>query len=193
MGRPRLPRQSCPICTKPVERRRSTYCSKTCSNMSRAKTLEVRFAEFDARAVMTHRGCREWAGPRDKDGYGVIHTDDDHQIRVARLVLERANGPLPPGHQALHSCDNPPCYAINHLKSGTHQDNIDDKMARGRHPYTRGKALPQTKLSDANLREMWRLYSKGWMQKELAVKFGVRQSTVSRALNQRILQVTPDY
>jgi hypothetical protein len=34
--------------------------------------------------------------------------------------------------QVLHSCDNRVCININHLRLGTPQDNMDDKMRRGR-------------------------------------------------------------
>lgn len=39
---------------------------------------------------------------------------------------------VPDGMHILHSCDNPRCCNPEHLRIGTHQDNMNDKVSRGR-------------------------------------------------------------
>src|SRR5574337_145607 len=52
----------------------------------------------------------------------------------------------------LHSCDNPRCVNPKHLRTGTHQDNMDDKVRRGRQP--RGVDIANAKLTDAQVAEI---------------------------------------
>jgi hypothetical protein len=77
--------------------------------------------------------CREWQGRRTKDGYGVKPTGKRGAgVYVHRWVWEQANGPIPPGMEVMHICDNPPCYLLAHLKLGTHAENLADMAAKGR-------------------------------------------------------------
>jgi hypothetical protein len=32
----------------------------------------------------------------------------------------------------LHDCDNPPCFRLDHLRLGTHAENMADMRAKGR-------------------------------------------------------------
>jgi hypothetical protein len=75
--------------------------------------------------------CWTWIGSRNRDGYGQFKLNGK-LMRPHRVAYELAFGPIPPGAQILHSCDNPSCCNPNHLRTGTHQDNMDDKAERGR-------------------------------------------------------------
>lgn len=87
------------------------------------------------------RGCMEWAGTRRAHGYGVgrLNKKTEAAHRIA-WILE--NGPIPDGLVVCHRCDNPPCVNIHHLFVGTHQDNSDDMVKKGRAPYARRMSLP---------------------------------------------------
>lgn len=80
--------------------------------------------------------CWPWTGARHQAGYGIItETIDGVQLRhyAHKVSYEWANGELPDGQIVRHRCDNPPCVRPSHLLSGTHQDNMDDMVERGRH------------------------------------------------------------
>ena len=78
--------------------------------------------------------CKVWEGRRNQDGYGMqYHAGKDRKVH--RLVWAAANGPIPPGLCVLHHCDNPPCYALDHLWLGTQQENLADMRAKGRDRY----------------------------------------------------------
>jgi hypothetical protein len=76
--------------------------------------------------------CREWQGTRTPKGYGQRYIPGRNKVYVHRWVWEQINGPIPPGKEIMHLCDNPPCFRYDHLKIGTHADNTRDMAEKGR-------------------------------------------------------------
>jgi len=77
--------------------------------------------------------CWLWQGYVNRDGYGVIQ-DGRHRVAVHRWSYENVgdNGSLGK-YLARHKCDNPLCCNPSHLEPGTHQQNSQDIIDRGRH------------------------------------------------------------
>lgn len=75
--------------------------------------------------------CIEWTGATTGNGYGQKRSKGK-RVKVHRLVWAEANGPIPQGLKVLHTCDNPPCYNLEHLYLGTHAKNMQDMADRGR-------------------------------------------------------------
>lgn len=85
----------------------------------------------------------------------------------------------------LHQCDNPSCVNPSHLLVGTQQDNMDDKVLKGR--QTSGEAAVNSKLTEELVYRMRRLYKKkGLTQMQLATLFNVSQTTVSQIILNKI-------
>jgi len=125
-------------------------------------------------------GCWEWTGGRLAKGYGVLHRNK-RLVLAHRRAYTLAVGPIPAGKMILHSCDNPPCVNPAHLRPGTVRDNARDAVERGRltPPTSVGSANAAAKLTEVQVRNIRRLYSKG-AGGRLADQFGVSRSTVCR-------------
>jgi HNH endonuclease len=80
--------------------------------------------------------CRVWNRTSITNEYGRVMRQGK-LIRVARLLYERRYGPILEGLLVLHKCDNRACINPEHLFIGTHQDNIDDMLAKGRGGQTK--------------------------------------------------------
>lgn len=114
--------------------------------------------------------CAEWQGTVNRKGYGGIRYDRKME-KVHRAVWQYHFGEIPDGMHVLHKCDNRRCCATTHLYLGTNQQNIKDKMDRDRS----GK-----KLNIAKVREIKKMLIEGVSRPELAKKFGVNVSNITR-------------
>jgi hypothetical protein len=121
-------------------------------------------------------GCWEWRGGKGEKGYGQFRAPGRSWI-APRAAHELYIGPIPEGMLVRHTCDNPPCVNPDHLVVGTHIDNNNDKVERGR--QTKGAAVNTNKLTESQVLEMRRLRLGGAKSKDLAIKFGVSTATAS--------------
>ena len=90
------------------------------------------------------------------------------------------------GLSVRHTCDNPRCIEPTHLILGTHKDNMEDKVLRGRTPKTQPN---QHKITDAQVLEIRDVYVKGsrtYGAPALARIYGVHQSLINRIANRDI-------
>jgi hypothetical protein len=75
--------------------------------------------------------CWEWMGEPFGDRYGVLQVNGINRA-AHRISYALAYGEIPHGMWVLHRCDNRRCCNPSHLFLGTHQDNENDKVAKGR-------------------------------------------------------------
>lgn len=107
-------------------------------------SAEERFWHFVDKAALDD--CWLWTGNRDKDGYGSLRTPTT-QVRAHRVSFQIHNpGVSIDGLMVRHKCNNPPCVNPAHLLSGTHLDNMADRMEAG-HFYS-NEDHPNTKYSN---------------------------------------------
>ncbi len=129
------------------------------------------------RKTVAQGDCLVWTGHVQPTGYGVVGVCGKTRY-VHRIVLECALGRrLRPTEMAMHTCDNPSCMNIWHLKPGTQAENLRDAYAKGRKKAGKGR---RATLTLEEKREAYLSWMSGETQDELAGRFGVSQSAISR-------------
>lgn len=83
------------------------------------------------------------------------------------------------GKVVRHKCDNPLCCNPNHLELGTHKDNMNDKMKRGRGRFLKGNECSWSKLNEGQVREIRKLLKQKIRHKVIAEKYGVDTVTIT--------------
>jgi len=127
--------------------------------------------------------CWRWTGTMNRAGYGVL------PLWPGYLLAHRYAWRITFGWQALgdqpvcHRCDVRSCVNPGHLYAGTPADNTRDMVSRGRArhgPPMPGESHPNAKLTDAQVREIRRLYDTGEAnQPEIARRYGISQTWAS--------------
>ena len=105
------------------------------------------------------------------NGYGVAWLDGKCH-HAHRLAYSLANGPLVPGLDVRHACDNRKCCNPAHLSLGTRQENMQDAVDRGR--VRRGEDKKNATLNVAKVREIkTSTASSADLARSLDVSYGV--------------------
>lgn len=89
------------------------------------------FERFHNLYIIRPSGCWEWTLAPLRSGYGRL-TIGAGTVLAHRLSYQLNVGPIPDGMDILHSCDNRMCVNPEHLFPGTHRDNMDDMVRKGR-------------------------------------------------------------
>lgn len=138
--------------------------------MAKIIPLDRRFWKFVA-PMTEGRGCWEWLGKLDKDGYAHIWLDGSMQ-RAARVSFVMANGQIPDGCIVCHTCDNPSCVKPTHLYAGTWGTNAQDRENRNRHVGRRVFSMDQADAIRTAI-------AIGVRQVELTRQYGVSKHVIS--------------
>lgn len=119
--------------------------------------------------------------------YGVIGQNGKNRFYAHRFSFIIHKGEIPDHFCVLHKCDTPLCVNPKHLFVGTHKDNVDDKIKKGR-DLVREKH-PMAKLTWKEVAEIRNLYSLGSLtQREIAKIYGVTRKNISRITTSKTWQ-----
>lgn len=129
-----------------------------------------------ASSIVNSNGCWVWQKAKIRTGYGRISVN--RKLVYTHILSHRLfKADVPAGMCVLHTCDNPSCVNPEHLFLGTQQDNIKDKMAKGRQAF--GEHGGSAKLSASQVLQIREMYTTGLMTKSaIAREMNVANSTV---------------
>jgi hypothetical protein len=160
-----------------------------------AAWLETLPRRFWAKALKDPSGCWIWMGSMGPGGYGQVRIENKLR-RANRVAWELSRGPVPEGLLVCHRRDVRACVNPDHLFLGTHQDNSDDKWAKGRavvltgdrngmrrSPERAHRALgddnPHRRVTSDQVSEIRSMHAQGASQAAIAKIFGIHPSNVS--------------
>lgn len=135
-------------------------------------------------------GCMEWIGAIINNGYGTFSLS----VNLKSILAHRYSymlhfGEIPKGMMVCHTCDNRKCVAPDHLFLGTHADNMQDMVNKGRKPSFEGDKNPSCKLTDAQWCEIKNLLLNGMHRSAITKKFNISRSQLSAIATGRKRQI----
>jgi hypothetical protein len=175
--------KACVECQTEFETRASgaRYCSDVC--------------HFN-HCVIKSNGCWDWKRKGNTHGYIRVTFADDRRILAHRFSYELFIGHVPDSLFVLHTCDNPRCTNPKHLFLGTHKDNTQDCLKKGRFkqpPISYFKVNPSViprgvehhsaKLSESEVKYIFKSKQKAGI---LGIQFGVRRQVIWMIRTKRI-------
>ena len=150
------------------------------------------WAKVDKNGItMSHMDtpCWNWTACKTDKGYGLFWLDG-RSVKAHRMSWIITNGTIPQhdsshGWCVIHNCDNPSCVRPNHIRLGTNQDNMDDKMERGRNADTAGEKHWRSQLTNV---EVIRIRQSPLPRKVLASHYSVNCATITKIINRQSWQ-----
>ncbi len=138
-------------------------------------------ADLKARTRPGKGGCWLWTGNRHESGSArLTHKGRNHYAHI--LAYRLAKGPVPAGMSLLRTCDHAHCINPAHVRPATSKQIVRRMLKTG--SLSRGSRHPGSKLTEANVRRIRRVYAGG---KTSYVKLG-REYGVDSTLIVRIVQ-----
>lgn len=115
--------------------------------MAKAYNIRRNTKETFFERITEVNGCHHFKGAPDRDGYK--HFQFEGKNWKAHRLAVVFDGRDPKDMVVMHSCDNPCCVNPSHLLIGTHGDNMQDKVNKGRargNTYSTSKGVTKEML-----------------------------------------------
>lgn len=121
--------------------------------------------------------CIEWQGALNSGGYPI--TWKEGKTTYAHRAVVKA----PSGQVVMHLCDNKKCVNPDHLKIGSHKENSQDMVNKGR--QAKGEACARAKLTDDLVKEIF-AYKGKLSSRKVASLYNISKTNVLDIWNLKI-------
>ncbi len=156
-------------------------------------TPDVIWSKIDRR---TAKECWPWIGSvnkgkRNKEPYGRLEINGKgyyaHRVvfSLCNPGLIDLNAPDDPHEPkfVLHECDNTLCCNPRHLYLGDHDDNMRDKVIRGRAKIWGSSVLsPRAKLNTDQVRRIRKIHAEGLSISEICAEYKLSRSCIDHVV-----------
>lgn len=129
--------------------------------------------------------CWVWTARKTCQGYGRISVGNVNKL-AHRVAFELFAGDVPNGLHVLHSCDNPSCVNPSHLWLGTNNDNVADKMKKGRAPSHVGEKNGNSRLTPEDVLAIRIEFNSGISRDELSRNYGIAAQYVNQIAAKKV-------
>lgn len=178
----------CEVCGGPLKREAKKYCGLACYRIVQRSVDPV--ARFWSKVQRTD-GCWLWTGSRSggssRAKYGqftyTIGPNQQRHVNTHVYSYELAHGSVPDGLEVMHTCNNPRCVRPDHLKAGTHKQNVADAVRDGLYRKRDERGRKPRKLTAEQVQEIVDLHRGGMRQNRIAQRFDVSTTTVCLILS----------
>ena len=127
-------------------------------------------------------GCWLWLKYLTPTGYGLFYYPPRNMVCAHIVAWELFKGERK-GLHVLHTCNNPCCVNPEHLKLGTHQENMQDRTLANRTYRHIGVKNGRAKLTEADVILIRK--DKRW-QRFVAKQYGVGVTTIQKIRRREI-------
>lgn len=151
---------------------------------------------------ITESGCWEWTGVLN-GGYGHLSIHGKRILAHRFSLQQHLKREIPASLEVRHMCNNPRCINPEHLKEGTHSENMNDmvlsnRQARGKtlsdkligipHPKTAGSKNGRAKISE---QDAIHIRNSNESHASLSRQYGISNTQVKRIKNNESWKTRP--